>query len=110
MYRTLGFSHLNSKFSNPEILTSSNSRCHREVFEPREFANEGEFDDAGRAVALFADDQLRDALRVGGRRALVGVEILAVNEDHDIGILLERARLAQIRKLRTVVRTRLRRA
>ena len=38
-----------------------------EVLEPGELADERELDDAGRAVALLGDDQLRHALRsVGG--------------------------------------------
>ena len=41
--------------------------ARREVLEARELADERELDDAGRAVALLADDQLRDALRVGRR-------------------------------------------
>src|SRR5262245_10668933 len=49
----------------------------REVLEPGELPDEGELDDAGGPVALFTDDQLGDALRIGWRLALVLVLILA---------------------------------
>src|SRR3954462_15082287 len=68
-----------------------------EVFEARELADERELDDAGGAVALLRDDQLRRALRVGGRLALVHVHVFAIDEDHDIRVLLERARFAKVR-------------
>ena len=46
---------------------------------------------------------------VGGRRrVLVGVDVLAVDEDDDVGVLLERARFAQVGQLRPVIRSRLR--
>src|SRR5437867_4513763 len=67
-----------------------------EILESRELADERKLDDAGRTVALLADDQFRDALHVRRRLALVGVLIFAVDEDDHVGVLLERARLAQV--------------
>src|SRR5687768_16197441 len=81
-----------------------------EVFETREFPHEGELDDAGRSVPLLADDDLRHALGVGRRLVPLAVQILAIDEHDDVGVLLEGARLAQIRQLRAVVGPRLRRA
>src|SRR5438045_7988371 len=49
------------------------SRACGEVLEARELADECELDDAGRTVALLADDELRHALAVRLRLALVGV-------------------------------------
>ena len=45
---------------------------------------------------------------VGG--VLVGVLLLAIDEDDDVGVLLERARFAQVRELRPMIGPRLRRA
>src|SRR5688572_31372660 len=68
-------------------------RSLSQVLEARELADEGEPDDAGRSVALLADDQLRHSLAVGRRLALVRVQILPVDEEDHIGILLEGAGL-----------------
>src|SRR5262249_34168235 len=78
----------------------------REVLEPREFADECELDDAGGPVALFADDQLRHALILSRRVALV-VYVFAIDEDDDVGVLFERARFPQVRQLRAVIGARL---
>jgi hypothetical protein len=72
----------------------------REVLEPRVLANEREPDGARRTVALLADDQLGDA----GVLFVGLVDVLAVNEEDDVRVLLERARLAQVRELRAMVR------
>src|SRR5260221_12365218 len=82
----------------------------REILEARELANERKLHDAGRPVALLADNQLGDAFGVGRRLALVGIEILAIDEDHDVGILLEGTRFAQVRELWPVIGPGLRRA
>ena len=50
---------------------------------------------AGRAVALLRDDHVRDPLAL---RVAV-VELLAVEKDDDVGVLLDRARVAQVREL-----------
>src|SRR5262249_52595139 len=55
---------------------------------------------AGGAVALLGDDQLGDALRVGGLRVVV---LVAVDEDDHVGVLLDGARLAQIGELGALV-------
>src|SRR3954469_11122411 len=73
-----------------------------EILEPGVLADERELDDAGRAVALLADDQLRHALCVGRRLTLVGVLILAIDEDDDVGVLFEGTGLAQVGELRPV--------
>jgi len=62
-------------------------------------ANEGQRHFAGFASAVFGDNGFSDTLewRVGV------VVLIAVQEDHLVGILLNRARLAQIRQQRAAV-------
>src|SRR5256885_15348966 len=57
------------------------------------------------AVALLADDQLGESLDalVGLRVHGTVVELLAVDEADDVGVLLDRARLPQVGELRTAV-------
>ncbi len=75
-----------------------------------------QFDDAGGAVALLADDDFGDAgdlvhlvlpfLMLGGvgARLLAGeVIFLAVDEEHHVGVLLDRAGFAQVGQLRALV-------
>src|SRR5512143_2267452 len=77
-----------------------------EVLEARELIDEGEPARAGRAVALLADDDLRDAPVL-----LAGlVLLLAVDEHHHVRVLLEGSRFSQVRQLRTPVGAGLRRA
>src|SRR5467141_2034443 len=78
-----------------------------EVFEARVLANEGELHDAGGAVALLGDDQFRHALVVCRGLRLVAVHVLTVDEDDDVGVLLEGAGLPQVGELRPVIRSRL---
>ena len=59
-------------------------------------AEKDEREVAGRAVALLGDDDVGDALALG----LLVVELLAVEEDDDVGVLLDRARVAQVGQLR----------
>src|SRR5690606_22206107 len=72
--------------------------------EPRALLAEVQLHGAGRTVALLADDQLRLALQtllLGLRRRNV---ILGPAQEHDeIGVLLERAGLAQVGELRAVI-------
>ena len=68
-------------------------------------------DDAGGAVAVLGDDELGHALRVGLADA-VGVQrlpflarmyiVLAVDEEDDVGVLLDGAGLAQVAEHRDV--------
>src|SRR5262245_11455154 len=77
----------------------------REVLEAGELADEGQFHDTGRAVALLGDDQLGNAFCTGRRLTLVAVHVLAVDEGHDVGVLFECARFAEVGQLRTMIRT-----
>ena len=88
----------------------------REVAEPGELALELQFDGAGRAVALLADDDFGLAVhqrhvelpffvfRRADARLLVGeVIFLAVHEHHDVGVLLDRTGFTQVGQLRALV-------
>src|SRR5439155_957510 len=74
------------------------------VVEASEFLLEVELHGAGRPVALLPDDELRHTLDVVAV-LVVGpvVELLAVNEPHDVGVLLDGTRFAQIGELRPAV-------
>ena len=62
-----------------------------EVLEPGEVLEEGQLDGAGRAVAVLGDDQLGDA------RLVVGVVVLGpVEQEDDVGVLLDGTRLAEV--------------
>src|SRR5690606_10485759 len=63
----------------------------RVVLESRVLADEGQRHVARGAVALLGEDELRLALL----RLLV-VHLVAVDEQHQVGVLLDRARLAQV--------------
>src|SRR2546425_927634 len=74
------------------------------VVEAGEFALEVQRHEAGGAVALLTDEQLRQALDVVP--VLVGRAVIhlgAVDEAHHVRVLLDRARLAQVGELRAVV-------
>ncbi len=88
----------------------------RQIAEPRELALELQFDGAGRAVALLADDDFGLAVhqrhvelpffvfRRADARLLVGeVIFLAIHEHHDVGVLLDRAGFTQVGQLRALV-------
>src|SRR4051812_14529665 len=51
------------------------------------------------AVAVLGDDQVRDPLALG----LLVVVLVAVDEHHQVGVLLDRARLAQVAQHRALV-------
>src|SRR5206468_10522861 len=67
-----------------------------QLFEPRVLAQERHVEIAGGAVALLGDDQRGDTAVLFGRL----VDLLAVQEQDDVRVLLDGARLAQIRELR----------
>src|SRR5262249_29901780 len=79
-----------------------------EVLEPGEFANEGDLHDACRTVALLADNEFGDALRIN-RRVLVSILLFAVDENHDIRVLFKGTRFPEVGELRPMVGARFRR-
>src|SRR4051794_903906 len=72
----------------------------RDVLEPRVLAEERQTHGADRPVALLADDDLGGALV----RAVLVVDLVAIDEEDDVCILLDRARFAKIRHHRPLVR------
>src|SRR5215471_12080285 len=61
---------------------------------------------ADRSVALLADDELGapgDGIPIFVRRVRPFVDLGAVDEHHEVGVLLDRARLAQVGELRALV-------
>src|SRR5665213_3327040 len=82
----------------------------RQVFEARVFADERQLHHAYGTVALLADDDLRDALRIRRRRILILIDIVAIDEGDDVGVLLEGAGLSKVGELWPVVSARLGRA
>src|SRR6266516_5710027 len=60
---------------------------------------EGKLDLARRPVALLTDDDLGDALVLG----LLVIDLIAVDEDDQVGVLLDRTAFAEIRQLRDAV-------
>src|SRR6187549_3057138 len=75
----------------------------REVLEAGVLLEECDAHGADRAVALLADDQLRGALGFLRTFAVHQVHLVAVDENHDVGVLFERARFAQVGQLRPMV-------
>ena len=107
---------LTSFFGQP-VLVGRIAEFREAAFEPQPLL-------PGAAVAVLGDDQLRhpcdlavlgfpflergeDLDRVAGDRVLrlVRPEIifLAIDEEHDVGVLLDRARLAKVGELRALV-------
>ncbi len=82
-------------------------RAAREILEPRVLLEEREPHGARRPVALLADDDLGHALGLGLALAVDAVHLLAEDEEHDVGVLLERAGLAQVGELRPMIAARL---
>ncbi len=70
------------------------------VHELRVLLLEGQRDFADRAVAVLGDDQVR----LAGALGLLVVVLVAVDEHHQVGVLLEVPALAQVRQLRLLVR------
>src|SRR6185312_5924393 len=102
--------------ANPSIGPIRYLTVGREVAEPRHRRLEMQLDRTGRAVALLADDDFRLAMgeahvdlpllvfRRARTRLLVGeVIFLAEHEQHDVGVLLDRAGFTQVRQLRALV-------
>src|SRR2546430_4359121 len=79
--------------------------ARREVVEPRVFFLEEQLHGAGGPVALLPDDQLRDAFEAFAGLGVGGavVELLAVDEADDVGVLLDGARLPEVGELGTPV-------
>ncbi len=66
----------------------------RQILEARVFTNESHVNGANRPVTLLTDDELRNALVIWVVRV---IHLIPVNEGNDVRILLDRARLPQIR-------------
>src|SRR5262245_44212641 len=67
--------------------------------EPRVLTQEGEFYDSSRTVPLLGDDQFGEA-GIFFRRF---VDLFAIDEHHEVGVLFNRTRFTQVRKLRLVI-------
>jgi len=89
--------------SKPQPLICSSRRAHgRSVWhvgEPAEVALEGHLDSRGRSVAVLGDDDVR--FTGSGRLALV--HVLAVHQQHQVGILLDGTGFSKIREQRLLV-------
>src|SRR2546430_2407805 len=73
----------------------------RDVLEPRVLGQEHDLDRADGAVALLADDDVGD---VGlARREVLLVLRLAIEEEDEVGVLLQGARFTKVRELRPEV-------
>src|SRR6266571_4903282 len=79
----------------------------RSVLERGVLGYEGQFDDAGRAVPLLADDDIGHALVL---LLLEAVAVGPIEEEDQVGVLLERPGLAQIGELRLLALAALHRA
>src|SRR6266550_7337051 len=72
-----------------------------EIDEFRLFVDKHQLELSRWTVAVLGDDDLRDVALV--LRDVVIVETLAINEEHQIRVLLQRSRLAKIRELRAMI-------
>src|ERR671910_2122101 len=80
---------------------AASCRAVREVLEACVFLDERELHGPGRAVALFADDDLGDPFDPLLGLAVLGPVLLGPeDEHHDVGVLLQRPRFTQVRELR----------
>lgn len=75
----------------------------RQIFEGGKFVQKGEFNGAGRAVTLLADDDFGRAF-VGVVFRLV-VDLVTIDEGDDVRVLFNGAGLAQVCHLRAAVGT-----
>ena len=71
----------------------------RHVCEARVHPLEGDGDLVGRAVAVLGDDEVSFARA----RVVAVIGGFAVQQDHDVGVLLERPRLTQVGERRLLV-------
>src|SRR6185503_6051581 len=71
----------------------------RQIIEFRVLTQERHVDLAGRARALLADDDLGAPLGIELVRV---VHLVAVDEQHQVGVLLDTARFAQVRQARAL--------
>src|SRR5262249_12395824 len=69
------------------------------VEELRDVVAEDELEVADRTVALLGDDDLGDPFLLG----VLVVDLIAIDERDEIGVLLDRTRLAKVGQLRTVI-------
>src|ERR1700730_4229012 len=70
------------------------------LLEPRELAHENKWQLVDRTVSLFRDDQIGLRSLFLGDFALFLEQVRTVNEQHYVGILLDRARITQVGQLR----------
>src|SRR4029078_656635 len=94
------------------LLTAGASRGSvSKALEACMFLDERELRGPCRSVARLADDDLGNAFGTLIRCA-IGITVLffTIDEHDDVGVLLESARLAQVRQLRSMIGPRLRRA
>src|SRR3954453_19862033 len=89
-----------SRRSSPRRARAEPSRARRQVGELGVALLERELLDAGGAAAVLREEQLGDAGGVGLFRVVV---LVAVDEHHQVGVLLDRARLAQVGEDRPLV-------
>src|SRR5713101_8327613 len=61
--------------------------------------SENELEIADGTVALLGDDDFRDALLLG----VFVVELVAIDERHQVGVLLDRSRFAKVCELGTMI-------
>ena len=94
LFDSRSLSHgLFNRFGRPTLLQIEQS------FETRIFPEKSKLYGSCRAVTLFCDDQFRKAGILVGRL----INFFAINEHHQIRILLNRAGFTKIRKLRLVI-------
>ena len=73
------------------------------VFKAGQFRQKIERDAAGGAVALFGDDELRFGALLEGKIFVAFVLARAVDENHEIGILLDGTGFAEVGEKRALV-------
>ena len=99
--RLLAATSLRRRACDEYVVTATTGRsAAAQVGELRVPLEERQLDRAGRPVAVLGEDQLGDALRV---RLLAVVVLVAVDEHHEVGVLLDRARLAEVGEHRPLV-------
>src|SRR5579864_736762 len=84
-------------------LLAAGIRPGLEVLEAGVLLQEGEPHGPDGPIALFANDDLGDALDVRPRLTVVPIHLFAEDEEHHVCILLEGAGLAQVGQLRPMI-------